>query len=147
MLQLPAEFVLAVTLMPFEVKPLAVVVAALSGFMVGGLWYGPIFGKPWLAATGFTAEQLKRDGSPMRSYLTAFVANLIGAYALAAVLGADVGTMDGAFAGLFVGLAWVATAFATSYAFENRGMPLLMINAGYQVVALMVTGAVIGLLQ
>ena len=27
---------------------LAVLVATLSGFVIGGTWYGPLFGKPWM---------------------------------------------------------------------------------------------------
>ncbi len=132
---------------PMAVKPIAVLVAALSGFAVGGIWYGPLFGKSWMVASGLTMEDLQRDASPVRTYGTAFVANFIGAWVLAAVLGTDATPMDGAFVGGVIGLAWVATALATIYAFERRGPLLLMINAAYQVVALAVTGAIIGLLQ
>ncbi len=100
-----------------------------------------------MMASGLTMEDIQRDASPIRTYGTAFVANFIGAWVLAAVLGSEVTPMSGAFVGGVIGMAWVATAFATSYAFERRGPLLLMINAGYQVVALAVTGAVIGLLQ
>lgn len=138
---------LEVIFTPLAVKPLAVLAAALSGFAVGGIWYGPLFGKSWMTANGFTMEELQRNASPVRTYGTAFVANLIGAWVLAAILGTDATPMSGAFIGGVIGLAWVATAFATSYAFERRGPLLLMINAGYQVVALAVTGAILGLLQ
>lgn len=131
---------------PLVVKPLAVLAAALSGFAVGGIWYGPLFGKSWMVASGLTMDDIKR-GSAARIYGTAFVANFIGAWVLAAVLGTDATPIDGAFVGGVIGLAWVATALATIYAFERRGPLLLMINAGYQVVALAVTGAIIGLLQ
>lgn len=132
---------------PLVVKPIAVVVAALSGFAVGGVWYGPLFGRSWMVASGLTAEDLQRNASPLRTYGTAFVANFVGAWVLASVLGTDATPMDGAFVGGVIGLAWVATALATIYAFERRGPLLLMINAGYQIVALAVTGAIIGLLQ
>jgi hypothetical protein len=29
---------------------LSVLVAALSSFFLGGLWYGPLFGKTWMTA-------------------------------------------------------------------------------------------------
>ena len=35
------------------VNLLAVILAALSGFLVGGLWYSPIpFAKPWMTELG-----------------------------------------------------------------------------------------------
>ena len=37
-----------------EINYWAVVVAALSGFAVGALWYGPLFGRQWMAASGVT---------------------------------------------------------------------------------------------
>ena len=38
---------------------LAILVAAATGFLIGGLWYGPLFGKAWMAEHGFTEEQLR----------------------------------------------------------------------------------------
>ena len=130
-----------------EIRPLAVVVAGLSGFVVGGLWYGPLFSKPWMAANGFTAEGLKEGFSPGRAYGTALVCSMVAAYALAAVLGHDTTPMDGAFIGATIGLVWVATSFATSYAFERRPLSLLMINGGYHILEFGVMGAIIGLMQ
>jgi hypothetical protein len=136
-----------VTLAPLEVKPLAVLLAGLSGFVVGGIWYGPMFSKPWMAANGFTPEDLKRDFSPGRAYGTALVCSVVAAYALAAVLGTEVTPMNGAFIGALIGLVWVATSFATSYAFERRSVQLLLINAGYHIIEFAVMGAIIGLMQ
>jgi hypothetical protein len=41
----------------FAVNWLAVLLAALAGFVVGGIWYGPIMGKRWMGAVGLTEEQ------------------------------------------------------------------------------------------
>ncbi len=44
-----------------EVSYLAVIVAALSAFLLGGLWYSPLlFAKPWMAAAGITEEQTRQ---------------------------------------------------------------------------------------
>lgn len=136
----------SMTMMP-DVKPLAVLIAGVSGFFVGGLWYGPLFAKPWMAANGFTMEDLKRDFSPAKSYGTAFIMGLIAAYGLAIVIGADRGLHSGAFLGACAAVFWVATSFATSYAFERRTTTLLLINAGYPIVQFAVMGAIIGLMQ
>lgn len=59
---------------------LAVLVAAVSSFVIGGLWYGPLFGRAWMQAFGFTEEDLKQRSVPKTfglSLLLAFVAALI----------------------------------------------------------------------
>jgi len=40
------------------VNLLAVVLAALMGFVVGGIWYGPVMGKQWMGAVGLTEEDI-----------------------------------------------------------------------------------------
>lgn len=128
------------------VAPLAVLVASLAGFVLGGLWYGPLFGKAWMAEHGFTEASLKEGFSPARMYGTAFVAGAIGAYALAWLLGPDAGLVTGATRGLVLGAAFVATSFATSYAFEQKTVTLLLINAGYHTTQFAVMGAVLGVM-
>ena len=44
---------------------LAVIVAALSMFLLGGLWYSPaLFYRQWLQANGFTEEQVQAGANP-----------------------------------------------------------------------------------
>lgn len=38
----------------------AVLVATLSTFLVGWLWYGPLFGKAWMNTVGLTEEQIQQ---------------------------------------------------------------------------------------
>ena len=38
-----------------EVSIPATLVATVLGFALGALWYGPLFGKRWMAAVGMTA--------------------------------------------------------------------------------------------
>ena len=38
----------------------AVLVATLSTFLVGWLWYGPLFGKAWMSASGMTEEKVQQ---------------------------------------------------------------------------------------
>ena len=44
---------------------LAVVAAALSMFVIGGLWYGPLLAKPWQRAAGLSDEQVKSGNMPL----------------------------------------------------------------------------------
>ena len=60
---------------------LSVLLAAVVGFFVlGGLWYGPIFGKAWMNEFGFTENELTDRNMPKvfgLSFVLTFVAALI----------------------------------------------------------------------
>eukprot|EP01035_Chromulina_nebulosa_P045408 gene45408-61528_t len=39
----------------------AILVAGISAFIVGGVWYSPsLFGKAWMADTGLNEEEIKK---------------------------------------------------------------------------------------
>ena len=122
----------------------AIGVAALSTFLIGGIWYSPImFAKGWMKENSLTEDDLK-GGNPAVIYGGAFVAALIMAFNLAAFLGPESDLAWGATAGALAGLGWVAMALGTIYLFERRSFKLFLINGGYQVVAFVVMGAIIG---
>lgn len=121
---------------------LAVFVAALSTFLVGGLWYSPaVFGKAWMKENGLTEEQLK--GGLARVYGLAFLLGLIASINLAMFLGEESDPAMGAFWGFLAGFGWVATFVGTHYLFERKSFKLFLINAGYSIVALTVMGVIL----
>jgi hypothetical protein len=122
----------------------AVLVAAVSTFLIGGLWYSPaVFGKAWMKENGFTEESMK--GSNMaKIFGLAFVLALIASINLAMFLGKETNASMGAFYGFLAGFGWVATFVGTHYLFERKSFTLFLINAGYSVVALTVMGLIIG---
>jgi hypothetical protein len=128
-----------------DVNYLAVVLAALSAFVLGGLWYSPLlFGKKWMAACGQSEERL-RSGNPAIVFGGAFLLNLVAAFVLALWLkerAADV--QDAASAGFAVGLGLVATSIGVIYLFERRPLALWLINGGYAVVLFTAMGAILG---
>jgi len=130
--------------MDIVINPLAVALAALATFVIGGLWYSLLFAKPWQRAAGVTDEQLK-SGAP-RIFIGSFLLALVMAASLAAFIGAG-GLWFGVFAGLAAGLTWVAAALGINYLFERRSLLLWVINAGYNVIAFTVMGAIIGGMQ
>lgn len=127
-----------------DVNYLAVLLAALSAFVIGGLWYSVLFGKPWMALTGQSEEKLK-SGNPAIIFGGAFLLNLVAAFVLALWLkerAADV--QDAASAGFAVGLCLVATSVGVNYLFERRPLGLWLINAGYITVQFTAMGAILG---
>lgn len=122
----------------------AIIVSALSTFLIGGLWYSPaLFGKMWMIENGFTEEDMKK-GNMAKIFGLAFVLALVAAINLAMFLGPDVTTGMGAFYGFLAGFGWVAMFVGTHYLFERKSFRLFLINAGYSIVALTVMGVIIG---
>ena len=127
-----------------QVNLLAVLLATLAAFVIGGVWYGPMFGKPWMAAHGFTAGQLQQGFNPAKTYGVTFLIGLVTAYTFAMFLGTDIGWTTGALYGFVAGAVWVGGSIATNYQFENVGPTLLMINGGYHAVRFTAMGAILG---
>ncbi len=131
-----------------EISWLATLVATLLAFALGGIWYGPLFSKPWMAEHGFTEEQLAKDFNPAKTYgLTAVLA------ALSAIVFGIFLSMLGEHSALFAagfgftaGLFWVAFSIGTNYLFERSSLRLFLINGGYHVVRFTLMGAAFGLL-
>ena len=124
---------------------LAILVATVSTFLLGGLWYSPVlFGNAWMREMGFTPESCKAMGDAGRIMGLAFVIELIMAFNLAAFIGAKASLAFGLFAGAAAGFGWVALAFGVTYLFERKSLRLFFINAGYHGVAFTLMGAILG---
>ena len=127
-----------------EVNYLAVGLAALSAFLLGGLWYSPVlFANKWAALAEVSEEKLKSGSMPM-IYGGAFLLNLVSAYFLALFIGRGADLKFATLAGLSVGACWVATSFGVSYLFERRPFALWLINAGYFTLYFTLMGAILG---
>lgn len=127
-----------------EVSLPATLVATVLGCALGALWYGPLFGKPWLAAVGRSRDDIQRDVNPATAYGLTFVLGLVAAYAFGWFIGPQPGRAFAVFAGAMAGLCWVTTALATNYLFEGRRASLVLINGGYHVVRFMLIGLSFG---
>jgi Protein of unknown function (DUF1761) len=139
----------------FQVNYLAVIVAAVAIFVLGGLWYSPVlFAKRWTALQGRTEEQMRADAARANMpamYLIAFISALIIAWAMAVLAntlapGRAVGgnwVWGGVKLGLFGWFGFVLpTTFATSlFSMKPRG--LWLIDAGYNLVSFVIAGAII----
>ncbi|MDX1563327.1 MAG: DUF1761 domain-containing protein [Gammaproteobacteria bacterium] len=121
---------------------LAILVATVAGFAIGGVWYGPLFGKAWMDALGKKPEDLTPSAQP---YIISFVTALITALVLALLINAlgITGAVDGLLIGLAVGVGFIATAMASDSAFCGWSLNLFLIQAGYRVTYSMVMGVIL----
>jgi hypothetical protein len=123
---------------------LAILVATTAGFLLGGLWYGPVFGQAWLRAVGKKQEDLGAAAAPM--VLSVFT-GATTAIALAAMLAvpAQVGAVDGIVLGLLTGVGFIAAGMASDHAICGWPRSLSFIQAGYRVTCCVAMGLILSL--
>jgi Protein of unknown function (DUF1761) len=121
----------------------AILAAAISAFVIGGLWYAPfLLGSPWKRANRFTADP---PAAGPKGFTIAFLLSLVMAVNLAMFLNAPTTTLAfGAMAGFLAGAGWVAVGIGIVAVFEHRPLKYVLINGGYLTVALTVMGAILG---
>lgn len=120
----------------------AVLVAAVSSFLLGGIWYGPLFGKAWNAAAGMDPQ---KQGHPAKIFGGAFVFSLLAAAVFAWFLGPQPPLAFAVCRGVLVGFGLVAASFGINYLFAQRGTRLWLIDGGYHTVQFALFGLVLGL--
>lgn len=120
----------------------AVLVAAVSSFLLGGVWYGPLFGKAWNAAAGMDPQ---KQGHPAKIFGGAFVFSLLAAAVFAWFLGPQPPLSFAVCRGVLVGFGLVAASFGINYLFAQRGLRLWLIDGGYHTVQFALFGLVLGL--
>jgi Protein of unknown function (DUF1761) len=124
---------------------LAVLAAAVSTFVLGGLWYSKaLFGRAWMSANNFSEADLAKS-----NMLKIFGLSLIFAVIMAANLAAFLAepkttAVWGATAGFLAGFGWVTLAITTIGLFERRSWKYILINGGYMTVSFVIMGLIIG---
>jgi hypothetical protein len=132
----------------FNVNYLAVLASGAATFAIGGLWYSPaLFAKPWADAHGFTTEQIARmQANAMRAYAVSFVCWVVMAAALAVLLhriGIQT-VLGGVKVALVCWVGFAATIGLSAHVFSERKIGAYLIDAGYQLVSLVIMGVILG---
>lgn len=133
----------------------AVLVSAIAAMIIGSLWYGPLFGKQWMAMMGISKPSMDAAAKQamMKSYGLMFVGSLVMACVLAhnLVYGSSYLHLTGWNAGFQVGfwnwLGFVAPVTLGSVLWEKKSWSLWVLNNGYYVITLIVMGSILALWQ
>ncbi len=125
---------------------MAVIVAALSNFLIGGLWYSPVlFGKIWMKENNFFDEDIKK-GNMTKIFGLTFLFSIIMAFNLGMFLNDNNTTAGwGALAGFLAGFGWVAMSIFIIGQFEQKTTKYMLIHGGYVTISFIVMGLIIGL--
>ena len=129
--------------MMFDLNPWAILLAAVSSFLLGGVWYGPLFKNAWCRLAGVDPE--KKTRHPLQVFGVSFVLSLVAAIAFAWLLGPEPDPWFSVWMGLVVGLGFVATSFGINYQFAGRPALLWAIDGGYHTLQFVLYGLILGL--
>jgi hypothetical protein len=129
-----------------DVSPVATLVGTALGFVLGGLWYGPLFGRRWQTVAGPTPEGVRLRVQPAVAYGATFGLSLVACYALGWYLGPHPGLAFSLATAAVVGVCWVSASLATNDLFEGRGLSRFLIHAEYHTVRFLCFGLSFGLL-
>jgi hypothetical protein len=130
--------------MEMSVNWFAVITAAISSFMLGGLWYSPLlFSKRWQKEVNLTDEMIAKANMP-KIFGSAFVLQFIIAVNLAFFLNdPSIDWSAGLTYGLLTGV-WIFCGMATAYLFAQKSWTLIIIDGLYQLLALGIMGFILG---
>lgn len=123
----------------------AVFVSALAYWLLGAVWFGVLFSKPWMALENVTMEQAK-SMNPALPHVVSFLLNLLIAYSLAQVcIWRNANTAGrGASVGVLLWIGFIGPITYTTYMYEMRPKELFAINQFYPLAGMVLMGAILG---
>ncbi len=125
---------------------LAVLVATVIYFALGGIWYAPpVFGRVWQRAGGIEIPEGQRPGAKfyVGPLITCFIASV--ATAMLAFGTASASVAEGLVLGIVVGVGYAFTLSILGGLFEQRPEPwvYVAIGGGYHIVGLLIVAVIV----
>lgn len=70
--------------MIYTTEYLAVIIAAVGSFIIGFLWFGPLFGKKWMALMNFTQDDIEKGKAKgmAKPMIISAISSIVTAYIL-----------------------------------------------------------------
>jgi len=133
--------------MHFTVNYLAVVVAAVAAWILGALWYSPaLFARQWMAAHNYSPERIEAMKKGMaKTYAISFLCFVVMAGVLAILVDrlGILGALGGVKLGAITWLGFAATIGLTANLYSDKPLAAFLIDAGYQLVYMVVMGVIL----
>ena len=124
---------------------MAVIVAAIVYFILGGLWYSPLlFADAWMKQINKTADDFDKPNPVI--FLYSFILQLIATISLGLFISAMAidTAVNGAIIGFGAGSGLLFTLSGATGIFSDTPFKLHLINNGYHVIGLTLAGLIIG---
>lgn len=127
----------------FGVNIIAVLLSTVGFMLVGMVWYGPLFGKRWMALNGFTEESMK-DVNMGLTLAKGVVNSLIASFGIGTLihLTGQSGLMATLHIAIMVWFFFAATTEMLNHIWERQSLELTVIHLGNQLVAYALAGVI-----
>lgn len=123
-------------------------VAALAAFLLGALWYSPVlFARQWMAAHELSMEDVAAmQKKAPKAYAVSFVCFLVMAHVMAWLihLTGATGWMYGLHLGALCWFGFALTLGLVAHVYGNKKLGVFLIDGGYQLVYMLLMGAILG---
>jgi hypothetical protein len=137
-----------------EVNYWAILVCAALSMVIGGIWYGPLFGKKWMELNGLSPEdrlrreEMQKSAGPL--YAIQFILSLLQIYILAHFVKgwSDASGVESA-VWIWLGFIMPTVAGLSMWNMNPNRVKLMMfaLSAGYQLISFVVFGWILGTWQ
>jgi hypothetical protein len=138
--------------MDISINYMAVGIAVLANFIIGWLWYGPLFGKPWATEMGMDINEKPEAGVMAKGMIFMVIGNFLMAYVLAhdifvwsLVPGMEENSsmMTAVMTAFFTWLGFYVPTHLGATVWEKKSWKLTIINLSYHFVTLFVAAIII----
>ncbi len=133
----------------FPINFAAVAVAAVSAFILGFLFHGPLFGKLWVKLANIHPTGNEKFSDMIPQFFWNLVTNFVTAFVLAGILwmsSLSLGAITwerGAFVAVWLWLGFIVPTTAVEVIWMGRTVKLWLFEAAASLVAMAVMGAII----
>ena len=138
--------------MEMNINMMAVIVAVIANFVLGFVWYTPLFGKAWAKEMGMDTSVKPAKGEMARGMIFMVIGNFFMAYVFAHNMAAwsyVPGTEEMGMAGNVMsaaGFTWLGFYLPVdlgAVAWERKSWKLFGINTGYHFMTLLVAALIL----
>jgi len=138
--------------MDFKINILAVLVAVVANFILGSIWYMPLFGKVWGKEMGYDPNMKPDKKVMMKGMAFMVIGNFLFAWVLAWTMAGwqfipganEMGPLVNALnSAIFLWLGFYVPGNLTNTVWEKKSWKLFGINAGYQLASLLVVAFIL----
>jgi hypothetical protein len=129
-----------------KINHAAVWVCVVLSFVLGFIWYGPLFGDPWMQMVGLDRATVEANPPGAGPWITNLVASVLPIYVMAWLFQKMnvTSVMTGAWIGFLISFTFVFLSEMTGDMFAGNPYALSWITGGFTVVIITISGAILG---
>ena len=138
--------------MEFKINLMAILVAVIANFILGFIWYTPLFGKAWGKEMGYDPNMKPESSEMIKGMLFMVIGNFLFAWVLAHNMAAwsfvpemqeSTAISNGVMAAFFTWLGFYLPGDLGATVWEKKSWKLFAINTGYHFVSLLVVALIL----